>query len=148
MWALSPPATSKTPGWTRGHASGSASGSHSRLSLQAHQWPAFAARGRLVREPARQALDEIARLSKLRHYPPVSWLDEDGVPVVAELVDRFLDVGERAVRLGLLRHRVPACIPFRDEHFDRADVDDPVVQIGVQPGHVPGDEPLVVAVVV
>ncbi len=69
------------------------------------------------------------------------WRDERGAPVVLELADRFLDVGQRAVREALLRLAVvDPRIPAPAQLLDRADVDHPVVQEVVELGHVPRDE--------
>ena len=67
--------------------------------------------------------------------------DEGGGAVVAQLVDRLTDVGEGAVcetflRLAEVDPRIPAAAQF----FDGADVDHPVMQVGVEFGHVAGDE--------
>src|SRR5690606_8934977 len=53
---------------------------------------------------------------------------EQHLAVVAQLVDRLEDVGQRAVPALLLRRReVDARVPPAGELLDRRDVDDPVV---------------------
>ena len=66
---------------------------------------------------------------------------EDGLAVVAQLGDRLADVGEGAVAAGLLRGvEVGARVPAAGQLLDRADVDDPVVQVGLELRHVAGEE--------
>src|SRR4029077_21044709 len=66
---------------------------------------------------------------------------EHRLAVVAQLLDALPDVRERAVpamlgRAGEVRARVPAPRQF----LDAGDVHHAVVEVGVERGHVPGDE--------
>src|SRR5262245_19732082 len=55
--------------------------------------------------------------------------------VIAQFVDRFLDVRQRPVR-GAFGRRLDAGIPVLHENLERAHVDDAVVQEAVERGHV------------
>ena len=67
--------------------------------------------------------------------------DEDGLAVVAQLLDALLDVGERAVVATLGRGgEVGAGVPPARELLDGGDVDDPVVQERLERLHVAGQE--------
>src|SRR4051794_2213292 len=67
--------------------------------------------------------------------------DEEGAPVVLELADRLLDVGERPVPESLLGLRVEhPGEPAAAQLLHRADVDHAVVQVSVELGHVAGEE--------
>src|SRR5205823_4885924 len=64
-----------------------------------------------------------------------------GAAVVLQLADGFLDVGQGAVGQALFGPtEVDAGVPAAAEFLDRADVDHAVVQVGVQGGHVAGEE--------
>ena len=66
---------------------------------------------------------------------------EHGLAVVAQLGDRLADVGEGAVPAALGRGReVGTREPAAGQLLDRGDVDDPVVQVGLEVGHVAGEE--------
>ena len=67
--------------------------------------------------------------------------DEDGLAVVAQLLDGFADVGQRPVVAALRGGAVERSgIPAAGELLDRADVDVAVVDEPLQLGHVPGQE--------
>ena len=62
-------------------------------------------------------------------------------PVVLQLADRLVDVGQRAVGQALVRlAEVDPRVPAPAQLLDRAHVDHPVVQEVVQRRHVAGDE--------
>src|SRR5215203_252016 len=68
-------------------------------------------------------------------------LDEDGLPVVPQLFDRFLDIRQCAV-VARLRGRlvVDARIPAPDKFLDAGHVDVSIVHVALELGHVPGKE--------
>src|SRR5215213_1371072 len=68
-------------------------------------------------------------------------LDEDGLPVVPQLFDRFPDIRQCAV-VARLRGRlvVDARIPAPDKFLDAGHVDVPIVHVALELGHVPGKE--------
>ena len=67
--------------------------------------------------------------------------NENGFPVVPELGDALLDVGQRPVAADLGRAReVSARIPAPGQFLDARDVDHPVVQELIEPRQVPGQE--------
>ena len=66
---------------------------------------------------------------------------EERLAVVLQLLDALLDVGERAVAAALLGGgEVDPRVPAAGQLLDRRDVDDPVVQVVLELGHVPGEE--------
>ncbi len=66
---------------------------------------------------------------------------EDGLAVVAQLLDALLDVGESAVVAALGgRGEVGPRVPATGELLDRGDVDVAVVQVALEGGHVAGQE--------
>src|SRR5687768_13880690 len=67
--------------------------------------------------------------------------NEDSLPVVAELIDGVLDVAQCAVPAEFGRGlEVGAGEPAAGQFLDGAYVDDPVVQMLHEGGHVPGQE--------
>src|SRR3954454_5530961 len=90
-----------------------------------------------VGERPAEALCELARLGP----GPAGGRHEDGGPVVAELLDALPDVGESPMVAALHRRvEVRPGVPAPAELLDRGDVDDPVVQVGVECSHVAGQE--------
>src|SRR5476649_2529013 len=67
--------------------------------------------------------------------------DEQGLAVVLQLLDAVEDVSQRAVAAVLLRRVVVGPrVPPTSQLLQRRDVDQPVVQVGVELGHVPAEE--------
>jgi hypothetical protein len=68
-------------------------------------------------------------------------LHENGLPVVPQLLDRLLDIRQRAVVAGLRgRLVIDPRIPAPNKLLDAGDIDVSVVHIALELGHVSGEE--------